>query len=380
MQNLFKRHFLTIGVSALLLTLYLTGLRQSFLNLDRFCDEAWNPAWIWSMQWGNAIRFALAQKSQAAIFGNREGIRELTTKDDINLQFVHNPMLENPHYKLALENIRGQLRQHGVSLLIVPVPTKMSLERASFPKILPYFDTFHWRPIRTFEQEDSKKAYQEIVQFFGDQTVDVYSAYEESLRKLPGGRLFFPRDNHWSSLGITVAAQATIERLRSFGWKTKKQNLVEAPMFDPAFGTSQLARFFKLPDAFENFVLTDDARQRFYSLEPRLDSPRSGRAIFLGTSYLNQKMVNYAEYSFPELVSQSINRHPHACGKASAGVWRTWAWLSRSNIKLQAGDLLIWEFPLHRFTNSPVPEDKIELQFAQTNTSDSLPFNLCPND
>ena len=117
----------------------------------------------------------------------------------------------------AIVEYRDQLKQHGIELLVVPVPGKASV----YPDRLTHrFDGNDFEFRSPTEELIEKLADHQV------ETVDLFARFREARR---GERLavseeayYLTRDTHWTPAGAKVAAEAVARRMRGLGWAPER--------------------------------------------------------------------------------------------------------------------------------------------------------------
>jgi hypothetical protein len=120
----------------------------------------------------------------------------------------------------AILRFRDQLKERGITLVVMPVPGKPSV----------YPDLVTWRAAGTERQFRSPtRELLDALQRRGVATVDLFAAFQ-GVRESGGltkntGELYLAHDTHWTPLGAQTAAQAVAAKLNamSFAPATKKE-------------------------------------------------------------------------------------------------------------------------------------------------------------
>jgi alginate O-acetyltransferase complex protein AlgJ len=105
----------------------------------------------------------------------------------------------------AILDFHRQLREHGIELLLVPVPAKAAV----------YWDKLGLN-VRTSPIEAGAPAHQfyDGLRARGVDVLDLTSVFAQN-RDQPRGPLYCWTDSHWSGVGCMLAAQAIAERVRA---------------------------------------------------------------------------------------------------------------------------------------------------------------------
>jgi hypothetical protein len=162
-----------------------------------------------------AAKFQAAEKSNSRVVAGADGwlflpgeLRFLSVGSfwgDAAAKVSRSPKPEHADPIPAILNFHDQLKQHGIELLLVPVPPKATI----YPeKIVPQFraateDTAPY--LRQFYDELRAK---------GVEVVDLTKVFLQH-RETEHGPVFCKIDSHWSGSGCVLAAQTIAERVRN---------------------------------------------------------------------------------------------------------------------------------------------------------------------
>jgi len=244
--------------------------------------------------------------------------------------------------------IRSVIRyasNHGVTPVIVVPPTALSFLRHLAPKKLPTFSPFqiNERPM----DEDSYFNYQTLVNEFPTEIPDLYQAYQKHLIKKPGSDVFGYMESHWSSLGIALAAKASIENLRRRGFNLLRPQLSYDGESTPDLDDYDFIQYLHLPLGLIRRQAKFQWREKFFRLNETVEDNRSneGRVIVAGTSHAARFIGT--PYSLGNIIADSLKRDLIDFSSRGEGLTGSFIRIKLAKFKWKKGDILIWEFPIH---------------------------------
>jgi hypothetical protein len=176
---------------------------------------------------------------------------------------------------LVRARIEG-LREGGATrVILLPVPTKLSVLLASDPSVRA--DVCGIQDAVRCDGGRTSAAYDHFAEATERGGAEVVSLQDLMAARAAHDLLFAYEDTHWTSLGLSLAAVelARVWLGQPFAPPVKIGRLPDAP--------GDLQHMLALPD--RPFFRTHPAEQDLYDLEPSLHASCSSRAILLGTSY-----------------------------------------------------------------------------------------------
>jgi len=239
---------------------------------------------------------------------------------------------------LLTREIIDRLEALGVTVVVVPVPTKLSMARSKISGELPQSVSLI-KPKADRGPEDARRAYERIVG--GDpRIVNLFEVFERESRghaELSHLRL----DTHWNSQGIVWAAGAVLENLRGRGWKLPTP-VVQRPVVDraPAYCVDTL----QLPEGYLQRKPQLIGTDQYYSFEPARGPAPWKRIVVFGSSY--SVALQGTPFNFATVMSRALGiplMNMAESGKGSIGSFRRAA---KEGFRFLKGDLLVWEYPL----------------------------------
>jgi hypothetical protein len=188
-------------------------------------DSWWGQGWL--RPWTQQGLFLLLRDTGAKALEGREGwmfyrpgVRYLTEKNRLEVGpgdsvWASPPTGETRRDSVgrAIVEYRDQLRQRGIELLVVPVPSKASV----YPDMLTR--RFAGRP------GDFRSPTEDLLEELGQRgvrTVHLFDAFRRARRNDTssgsGKAYYLAEDTHWTPEGARIAARAVAEGLRELGW------------------------------------------------------------------------------------------------------------------------------------------------------------------
>ena len=299
-----------------------------------------------SRQWvggiGYWIQYRLGRTPEFIFRGERERYQRFYIREEIPLQFA-NPTEEISWIPQHLIPWIKHLESGGLEVVILPVPTKLSIERKRVPAHLPNSDV---------ENENPRGRYARILEALEGHGVDLFSEYESVVAQVPPVDLYVPTDTHWTSRGIALAARALLNRLRATGWKLPSYELVQRDTRrpDPAW------------DLFSPFVFPDWVIQRpefawrepLFTLTPTKPIVNGPRVILAGSCYSNR--LKGLDYSLSNLLGSSLGRVSLEVTVPLGTAIDSLYVMHREKWVFQKGDLLVIELTMrHPFSSNTAP-------------------------
>lgn len=234
------------------------------------------------------LRYWGGETNDYAIKGNANPIQKYFLREDVAVHFPSQvPKVE----KLAqeLKTIFRDLDKAGVRTLLLPIPPKMAFYEDEFNKRLPPSDEWQAesRHVNEIPMESPYQAYRVLTESDPKHIVDLFTTYRHHNPNDPNHFLYVPWDYHWSSFGITVAAQAILESLKSQGIAVGRLGEPRLTGIRPAFFRDTLLYLTQLPDWFLLHSKKFDWREPVYDVDAVSGSPQ-GRLVIAGSSYTNR--------------------------------------------------------------------------------------------
>jgi len=247
---------------------------------------------------------------------------------------------------LQMTNLAATLDRAGITLVIVLVPLHIAIERDFMPSgSLP--PLHQWNELKDPGPEDPYGVYQAIVDSAPLHILDLYKIYRDFRQANPDSPLYFPGDSHWSSLGITVAAQGVLNFLKQRGTEVDVGK-VSFEGFGDHESKGQLISFLQLP---ESYVTSDPDlhwTEPLYILKKdrtlKLAAAGDGRLFVFGTSFTAR--FNKTGYGFAEMLAAGLGKKLTAWGNPGGGATQSLRYLQHEGFTLRRGDTVVWEMPL----------------------------------
>jgi hypothetical protein len=202
------------------------------------------------------------------------------------------------------------LASEGWSLIMVPVPPKLSIERDFVRWPLRYASSLA-APMVSIDHDRSievSRAFASGLQSRGIAVVDLHTIFLNAVTATPGARLFPPGESHWNELGIWIAARETASMIRGSLGRTERAG--SAVLRRERVG-ADLAQAFDLAPAWLSrlspvywFDYLIVERMNWNDAEIPAERAKLG-IVVVGTSYSGQyTWIANATASFPSLVGE----------------------------------------------------------------------------
>jgi hypothetical protein len=238
------------------------------------------------------------------------------------------------------------LRAAGVArVLLVPVPTKLSVLLAVDPSLRPQLAGLLAQgpgPATPPDGAATATAYDEFVAAFrNEEGVEVVALHREFVARARDASrpLYVHEDTHWTSLGLCVAAAETLAL-----WRGDQPVVLEKAGVWPDI-PGDLQKMLALPD--HPLFRAHPMEEEVYELRTTpADAPCPAHVFLLGTSYSSHR-----EQSLAGLLSRASG-----CTVTDVSRWgekpaASFEALSREHGPELRGAMVIWEFPFRELVS-----------------------------
>ena len=317
---------------------------------------------------GNSMRLALGQSLDWVIWGAG---RPPVLAPRIELPLSHGLGDESikanlDHLILRLGQYSRKLRADGWQLVVVPVPTKLSIYREAFSWPLLDEDPLTRRPVPA-DGADALMRYLFAELHSRDvAAVDLQTLYRAERFAHPDAWLYPPGESHWTGHGLRIAAQASAEKIHAIaGVPLQMPTAAPRPVDhygDLAVSFDPLPSWLGRLDGSYHFR---DELSTWPVYDPRPgDSPPASLVVVLGTSYTGQygwlvnEPVGYAP-AIGAFLGHATIRQISQTGIGGYHPFKTF--LERRSALLgefcraagerpeSARKIVVWEFPMRDF-------------------------------
>ncbi len=306
--------------------------------------ESFDPASTWIKQRGYTFKYLIGQVPGFVVVGKPEKHRQFYLREEIcsSYPFIRK---ETAQSGIWLARFVAQMKARGVTVIVVPIPTKVAMARGSLPATLP--SCLLWAVVSNHSRDLEEEAYlnyKAIVDGDVRHILDLYKVYEGRLKANPNDYVFVPSDSHWSSLGISLAAKEVIDHLLGLGWSIGSPTLNLASSVQ-VFG--EFIDYLRIPESYARQSEALQWTEPRYSIEvgskPKRD-PSGGRVIVFGTSH--SARIQDSQWGFGKLLAKALSRELLDLSFVGAGPIDSFLEFKKAGHKIRREDLLIWEFPM----------------------------------
>lgn len=206
---------------------------------------------------GYALRYLAGQDSPLLFRVKNSTPLELELREEVKFETpATRPQLRARAqiYRETIEYYRGK----GVEVVFLPIPSKLSF--GNLPT-LPAVD-----PWRSEGKEERVSLYSDLLKA-DSQSIDLERSFKKHLRTHSQERVFLPHDYHWTSLGITLSAQAVLHELGRRGW-TIPTTTITFSGWNPNLHEGRLLDHYLLPDWFRRHGRSFAGESRFMNCAP----------------------------------------------------------------------------------------------------------------
>ncbi len=300
----------------------------------------------WLRGWGYRLAYESRRVPDFFFLGPRRPWQRAYVREEIPFQFTSSLSAVETGLAAPVRRLVAALAPKGVTVIALPVPTKISLERELLPARLPDAQWWDWDPIYSLRSgsEAPESVYRAVTAAAPSETVDLFRVFSAYRASHPDAELFLPADSHWTALGITLAAAAVLDNLRARGWAIPRLTPRAAGEMPWTYAYDFLTAL-QLPLAYVARAPQFDWREPLYRL-PVTVAPEAGRLWIAGSSY--SRRLQGTGFSLGEQVAGALHRRliliEHDGGRAAWGLNQ----MRAAGQKLRRGDVLIWEFALRQ--------------------------------
>jgi hypothetical protein len=247
-------------------------------------------------------------------------------------------------YMPEVRKFFDHLQAQGVTPVLVPVPTHLSIDRPrAFGKTLP--PTYRWGDRLPQPTENARAVFDTLVAPVKNASVDLYSIYTKYVEEHPEAEVFVPYDFHWNSLGIALAAKGVVDQLIARGWDIPSPQVVpvgrqSVNYFRTLLNMLQLPKHYLQSHAEFQYVETHYG----LSTNPRKPRRPNGRLVLAGTSYA--LAMEEQGLAFGALLGNYLGREVVQSAFHGAAARGGMDQLREQGFRFQPGDLFIYELSL----------------------------------
>lgn len=308
-------------------------------------------------RWGYAFRYLVSYISEAYFYEKRENTQEFFNRGEVAFEYLSNQKRLQTESLGYLREALEKLSHTGATIVILPVPSKLSLVNAR-----------HHSPMHQhlYEFKNSgavaspRQMYRTVIAELKDHSfpINLFDSYAQYLESHVGAYLYPPQEYHWSSLGTVIAADQILTFL---GVGNGYQKVGYAPGIKEGIG--HLGPFDILP---KSFLATRSELQWYeplYNLKPLKKAHSFGRLLLLGTSFSQR----YKErgLGLGDILSQALNCPLLDYSKTAGGISGALSLMVQKKTKVRPDDLILWEFPVAELLMAPERSARTEVLASQ---------------
>ncbi len=294
-----------------------------------------HPYYDWSAnatgELGYLLRYKTHQVPDWILYAESRPLQWFFNRDDVFLQFPAATNFIRSVVSSRVSTVTEILEKNGITVLFIPIPTKISIERNKLAKHLPAISI--WGSQNYDTEEAPEKVYKNILEVLPRNTLDLYTVFQND-KPQSSNLLYTPAGGHWTSYGIAITAKAVIDYLKSrnipfgtpFILKSSKRQFEPAEMLPivPSYYADSAPEFAWTNSTFELSNVSHPAITR--------------RLVIWGTSF--------SARGLGEMLSSSTKLPLSDYSFSGNALFGSLEKMLAKNEKLKKGDILIWEFPL----------------------------------
>lgn len=272
-------------------------------------------------------------------------------RDELEFQYERHAPVVHDAFSEVTRLMAKTVRNAGATLVIAPMPTKVSIYRDRLPSWLPDQQLWSAIPPRD-EVEDPYLVYSAARDGAPAETLDLFKTFSEYHRDHPEDDIYIPSNHQWSSLGIGLTAVQVLQNLRERGWDLEPPRLVKRKKRGVEYDRP-LLELLNLPPAFAALYPQTTKREQVYGVNEVADGDSSRRLIVFGTCFSNRLR---GTYGFSETLAGSLRRSTVINLSAEGGkTLPSFRDFAKRVKRLEKGDLVVWEFNVREtFTRAEV--------------------------
>ncbi len=286
-----------------------------------------------------------AGRLPAFIFsGRKDPLHRLYLRDEIRFQFEAARALVEKGFTPRIRAFIESLEKRGVTVIVLPVPTKIAIDRDRLPRALPQDSLWEGKSPRG--KEDPYAVYKAYVDAAPEHVVDLHRAYVEYHQLFKSAEIYVPSDTHWSSLGIALAVSEVIKKLKALGWSVREPT-IRYVYSSPAVAKFDLLAALELPESYLSTAPQLGWREPMYDVPPVTDSSSAHKVVVAGSCYairLAETDGNEPAYGLGAVLGRALGMVSAETNLANVPAAEPLARLVASHWLLERGDLLVWEF------------------------------------
>ncbi len=293
---------------------------------------------------GYLLRYLAGEEYPLVLIGTKTPHLSLFDRRDSEFVYQETGEKLERTFVPAMKEWIETLTAKGVEVVVLPIPPKQAVEREKLPQELP--PEYPWTEYLPHRREDIRGNFRRLLSADSSHMVDLFSHYMTHRDQNPQSNLYIPWDLHWSSEGIALAAQKTLDHLYKKGWPVGQYRLnlrAEAPLDH----TPRLLSVLQLPGYYKRRSPNLRWREPLYTLEeevpPRINvEPETvKRVVLIGSSFCNR--FSGTPYHLGNMLASALKRELIANCMEGGGNWGALAELKRDDFHLRKGDLLVYE-------------------------------------
>ena len=285
---------------------------------------------------GYVLRYLAGQQPDRVIATHRGETLHLFSGGDLEMQVRDYGAAGARALLAGSRPALDTLKELGVTVVPVLVPTKLSLYREELPYSIG--KRGRWSRPPTDAQPEDPDFVHELLDHGMPEAIDLYEPFRDFRRSYPNRLLYGPLDYHWTSLGSAVAVDFIARQLKDRGllsadphWLTEGRRSLSASVLTDQY---PLPRWYL---ARANEFQSEEEVVRFVT-QPVTGE---GRLIVVGTSF-----SQFPPEGFLGQLRSVFGRSVEAFIRPNNGYAGGFRMMKDAHFKLRRGDLVIWELPL----------------------------------
>jgi hypothetical protein len=247
------------------------------------------------------------------------------------------------------------LTEKGIRLIIVPIPPKSFIERNKLPDPLPHEDLWSINSFATNNKnEEQPQLASDLFSKSSPYFLALDSVFQNFSKENPDRKLYIPWDNHWSSQGIALTAQAVLQKISP---SPASLRFLREMLPNYAF---KLLITYQLPDKYWSSLPQMQWKEPLYTLSKTDKPPHKGRVVIAADSF--GERLQSDKLDLASVLSSHFQDGCESFSVSAGGIQGAFEEMRKKGFKLRRNDTLVWTFESFKIVpkDYQFPEDIFE--------------------
>jgi alginate O-acetyltransferase complex protein AlgI len=315
-----------------------------------------NESTRWLEQAGNLIQYLAGRESPEIDRGPSFPNQYLFLRESNDTLYQYPGQALVTKIEAPLTKWVETLTKAGIETVILPIPSKQSLDREILPVELE--DRNIWKYVPPHQRETIRANYLSVLGIAPQHSVDLFDLYQKHMQLVPDHYLYVPWDIHWTTEGIAVAAQGILGHLKKKGEAVELYPLRDMGLA-PLDHSAPLLSSLGLPSYYLRRAPQFQWRESLVTLDHLPEGkPVQGRLIVVGSSFCARH--SGTQYNLGDQLSKALGRELTMFCAPSTDMEAGAKKMLEQKFSLKKGDIVVYEFLF-----SHIPQSSLELPIPQ---------------